>query len=89
MIRNVKGEDVKEELKMAHERMLMMVKPVNFSGSDGEEAKAILNFEDLCLVIGEQMGRDAKEMTVMEFYRAYDLIEKRMKRNEKGGKGVK
>lgn len=55
----------------------------NYAGENGFEVNYINNFEDSCLVIGEKFGKDAKKMSVLEFFRAEQML-KKQKNPEKG-----
>ena len=54
-----------------------------FEGPEGEEVKADRNFEDVCLVLSEQLHIQPKTLTVFEYYSAYDFAQRRAKEAEK------
>lgn len=61
-------------------------KPQMFSGSDGVEVTFDRQFEDLCLVLSEQVHVNSKALTVLEFYNAFDFVRERARQAEKGQK---
>lgn len=56
--------------------------PKVFSGPGSEEIVFDRNFEDLCLVLSEQLHVEPKKYTVLEFYNAFDFVKKRAKQAE-------
>ena len=60
-----------------------------FDGPEGEEVKADRNFEDVCLVLSEQLHIQPKTMTVFEYYSAYDFAQRRAKEAENAQKRLK
>jgi len=69
---------------------LMTLYPAKvYDGPDGEEVRADRNFEDICLVLSEQLHISPKSCSVFEFYSAYDFAQRRAKEAEKVQKRVK
>lgn len=60
--------------------------PKVFTGSEGEEVRFDRNFDDLCAVVSGELNRDARGMTVREFYGAYELLQARQREMKKSGK---
>lgn len=60
--------------------------PKLFTGSDGVEIQHDRQFENLCLVLSEQLHVKPKEYTVLEFYNAFDFVQERAKAAEKAQK---
>lgn len=82
----VRGEHDPERLEPVERlttRLLTYSNPQSFSGSDGLEVQYDRQFEDLCLMLAEQLHVDAKGYTVLEFYNAYEFIRERAKQAEK------
>lgn len=61
-------------------------KPQMFTGSEGVEVTFDRQFEDLCLVLSEQVHVDSKALTVLEFYNAFEFVRERARQAEKGQK---
>lgn len=58
--------------------------PKQFAGSEGVEIQFDRQFENLCLVLSEQLHVRPKEYSVLEFYNAFDFVQERAKKAEKG-----
>ena len=63
--------------------------PKIFTGSDGVEIQFERQFENLCLVLSEQLHVEPKKYTVLEFYNAFDFVKERAKQAEKAQKRAK
>jgi len=57
--------------------------PKSFTGSDSEEIQFDRQFENLCLVLSEQLHVKPKDYSVLEFYNAFDFVQERAKQAEK------
>ena len=60
--------------------------PKVFTGSNGIEIQFDRQFENLCLVLSEQLHVDPKKYSVLEFYNAFDFVKERQKQLEKAQK---
>ena len=63
--------------------------PKLFTGSDGVEIQFERQFENLCLVLSEQLHVEPKKYTVLEFYNAFDFVKERAKQAERAQKRTK
>ena len=63
--------------------------PKLFTGSDGVEIQFERQFENLCLVLSEQLHVEPKKYTVLEFYNAFDFVKERAKQAERAQKRAK
>lgn len=72
-------EENKQRVEELTDKMLTFNKPKKFTGSESVEIEYDKQFETMCLTISEHLHKDAKKMTVMEYYNAYNYIEKQMK----------
>ncbi len=57
--------------------------PKSFAGAESEEIQFDRQFENLCLVLSEQLHVKPKEYSVLEFYNAFDFVQERAKQAEK------
>ena len=57
--------------------------PKLFRGSESVEIQFDRQFENLCLVLSEQLHVEPKKYTVLEFYNAFDFVQERAKAAEK------
>lgn len=72
-------EENKQRVEELTDKMLTFNKPKKFTGSESVEIEYDKQFETMCLTISEHLNKDAKKMTVIEYYNAYNYIEKQMK----------
>lgn len=72
-----------EEIERLTTLMMTLAPAKVFDGPEGEEVKADRNFEDVCLVLSEQLHINPKTCTVFEYYSAYDFVQRRQKEAEK------
>lgn len=63
--------------------------PKMFTGSDGVEIQFDRQFENLCLVLSEQLHVEPKKYSILEFYNAFDFVKERAKQAEKAQKRAK
>lgn len=78
-----------EDVERLTTAMITLTPAKVFSGPEGEEIKADRNFEDVCLVLSEQLHVQPKTMTVFEYYSAYDFVQRRAKEAENAQKRAK
>ena len=57
--------------------------PKSFAGTESEEIQFDRQFENLCLVLSEQLHVKPKECSVLEFYNAFDFVQERARQAEK------
>ena len=67
------------------EQMVLYVKPKVFNGRQSVEIQHDKEYESMCLTITRETHADAKRMTVMEYYNAYEYIRKLAKERQKLG----
>ena len=77
------SEERKKAIDELTERMVLYIKPKVFAGSQSVEIAHDKNFESLCLTIQRETHADAKKMTVLEFYNAYEYIRNAAKERQK------
>ena len=81
--------DTEERQKMIQDlrdRLVLFIKPKVFTGHDGVEVRHDKDFETMCLMLTKETGRDAKKMTVLEYYNAYEWLAKKAKNERKKAK---
>lgn len=76
----IEGRDVSGEVRRIEARMRKIRKEIDYT--QFEKDNDVL-FEQGCLSITEQLGKDAKSMTVMEYEAALKLLNERAKEIEK------
>ena len=75
-----------ERVEQLTDQMVTFTKPKNFTGSGSLEIEHDKRFEDMCLLISQNLHTDAKKMTVLEFYNAYQFLEEQNKRQKRQNK---
>lgn len=73
----------KQQVDAMTEQMILYVKPKTFAGRQSVEIAHDKAFEDMCLLITRDTHADAKKMTVLEFYNAYEFIVRQAKKADK------
>lgn len=68
------SEERRETVEQLTEQMVLYIKPKVFTGRQSVEIEHDKHFENLCLTISRETHAEAKRMTVMEFYNAYEYI---------------
>lgn len=76
-------EERKAKAEQLRESLILFSKPKVFTGHDGLEVQHDKEFETMCLMITKETGRDAKKMTVLEYYNAYEYLTKKAKEAQK------
>lgn len=77
------GAEIVDKLTTA---LITYSHPKLFTGSDGVEIQFERQFENLCLVLSEQLHVEPKKYSVLEFYNAFDFVKERAKQAEKAHK---
>lgn len=78
-----KGIDHDEEIREIAGQLVRFGKPMVFSGDKNKEILYDKNFIGCCIAIAQNLNMDAKQMTVMEYYRAIEVIEEQQKQLKK------
>ena len=87
---NGENEPVKTEIvERLTTALITYSNPKMFTGSDGVEIQFDRQFENLCLVLSEQLHVEPKKYTVLEFYNAFDFVRERAKQAEMARKRPK
>lgn len=81
-IGEITGEGSEEETKRLEEQLVLYQKPKVFTGKDGVEVRHDKEFETMCLGITKETGRDAKRMTVLEYYNAYEYLREKAQKEQ-------
>ena len=80
------GAEIVDKLTTA---LITYSNPKLFTGSDGVEIQFERQFENLCLMLSEQLHVEPKKYTVLEFYNAFDFVKERAKQAERAQKRAK
>ena len=81
LARMTDGEDGSKEEEL-RDRLVLFQKPKVFTGHEGLEVRHDKDFETMCLAITKETGRDAKTMTVLEYYNAYEYLREKSRKTQ-------
>lgn len=81
--------DATPEIEKLTTALITYSNPKTFTGPEGLEIQFDREFENLCLVLSEQLHVKPKEYTVLEFYNAFDFVKQRAEQAEKAQKRAK
>lgn len=73
------GKDLGEEIRAIESQMVRLDKPRAFQGQRNAEVLYDKNFVGCCIAIAQNLNMDAKQMTVLEYYRAIEVLEEQQK----------
>lgn len=73
-------EQGQQEIDTMREKLVLFEKPRVFTGRDGLEVRHDKEFETMCLAITSETGRNAKDMTVLEYYNAYEYLREKVRK---------
>lgn len=85
-VKDPAGAEIVDKLTTA---LITYSNPKMFTGSDGVEIQFDRQFENLCLVLSEQLHVEPKKYCVLEFYNAFDFVKEKAKQAEKAQKRAK
>ena len=77
------GRDRSEEIRAIESQMVRSDKPRVFQGERNSEVLYDKNFVGCCIAIAQNLNMDAKAMTVLEYYRAIEVLEEQQKQLKK------
>lgn len=75
-------EDAKEIDNITGE-LITYFNPQEFSGPDGVEVKHDRQFENMCLILSQNLHVDPKKFTVLEYYNAFEYIKEQSKKEKR------
>ena len=79
-------DERKAEIERLTDALVMFAKPKKFAGNESVEIQYDQQYEDICLMMSQQLHQNPKMFTVMEYYNAYRYIKKSLKRQERQNK---
>ena len=79
-------EQVEDEIQKIDKYLYDLMKPEAYSGKAGMEAKYIRAYEENSFVLSQHTSQNPKEMTTVEYLRAWEVVKKQMKPKAKTGR---
>lgn len=89
IIAGVDRPDTTPDVERLNTALITYSNPKTFAGSESVEIQFDRQFENLCLVLSEQLHVKPKEYSVLEFYNAFDFVQERARQAEKAQKRAK
>ena len=89
IIAGVDRPDTTPDVERLNTALITYSNPKTVAGSESVEIQFDRQFENLCLVLSEQLHVKPKEYSVLEFYNAFDFVQERARQAEKAQKRAK
>ena len=89
IIAGVDRPDTTPDVERLNTALITYSNTKTFAGSESVEIQFDRQFENLCLVLSEQLHVKPKEYSVLEFYNAFDFVQERARQAEKAQKRAK
>ena len=67
-------DEYDKEIEALTTRLLTFRKPLTFDGKGSVEVQYDKQFESMCLIISKELNANAKAMTVLEYYNAFEFV---------------
>lgn len=74
------GEDISSASEDIEVRLAILTKPRIFSGKKSVEIAYDKQFEEMCLILSQNLQIHAQDMTVLQFYNAFEYLQKQAKK---------
>lgn len=72
----ISGEDVEAQCREIEANLAMLAKPRIFFGTQSEEITYDKRFEEMCLILSHNIQAQPQNMTVLQFYNAFEYLKK-------------
>lgn len=73
-----------DQIAAIDEFLLSQIKPKNYHGKDGLEAKMIANFEETCVILAQNhVNANPRNMTTLSYYQSLEVLKAQMKERNK------
>ena len=79
VLKKIQGKDASPG--KYEEQLAVYSSPQVFTGTEGVEVRMTKQFESTCATLSEVLHLDAKRLTVLEFYNAFELLDERAREN--------
>lgn len=82
----IAGEATKEDAKRIDEitaELITYFNPQSFSGADSVEIRYDKQFENMCLILSQNLHVDSKRFTVLEYYNAFEYVKEQARKAQK------
>lgn len=82
-MKGVQGQEIQEDMKTLDEAMMQMDSVIPYLGENGVQVKDIIGGKEAIAMVTKYIGKDAKDMSVLEFYTVVEMIRKEVQKNKK------
>jgi hypothetical protein len=82
----IEEEDKKEDINRIDDFLLTLSKPKTFYGKDSAEIQYDKQFENMNLILSQQLSVNPNSMTVLQYYNAFEYLKKMNKNNKSNGR---
>lgn len=72
-----------KEIDSITAELITYFNPQVYSGSDGVEIKHDRQFENMCLILSQNLHVEPKRFTVLEYYNAFEYIKEQAKKTSR------
>ena len=79
----ISGENVTQACKNIKISLAMLMKPRIFSGNKSAEIAYDKQFEEMCLILSQNLQVQAQNMTVLQFYNAFEYLKRQMNKRKR------
>ena len=85
----IDGKDVRrDEIEDLTAKLITYTKPQSFEGTDSLEIAYDKQFENMCLILSQNLNVRPKEFTTLEYYNAFEYIKDMNKKQQKQRKRI-
>lgn len=81
----ISGQDKLQEVEKIDDYLLSLAKPKTFAGKDSVEIQYDKQFENMNILLAQQLSVKTENMTVLQYYNAFEYLKKSVK-NKKNGR---
>lgn len=86
IVAGLPNPDTTDEVEKATTELITYSNPQNFVGSESAEILFDRQFENLCLMLSQNLNVNPKQYTVMEFYNAFEFLKEKAKADREATK---
>ena len=82
----IAGEATETDAKRIDEitaELITYFNPQSFSGADSVEIRNDKQFENMCLILSQNLHVDPKRFTVLEYYNAFEYVKEQARKAQK------
>ena len=83
VLSKIQGFDTQNKIEQIDNDLFDKYKPKTFHGRNGLEVKFIDDFEESFVLINQHINKEAKTMTVFEYFKTIQVLKKQAKERQK------